>query len=80
MSEESSELVEDGFNEVAAAIVAGYESGEMPMPGTEEFTPAFKKWIKVRTVPAGVVELINEPSRREIAHRNRGTRRARRNT
>ena len=48
-SEESAELVGDGFAEVAAAIVADYDAGEMPMPGTEDFAPAFKKWIKVTT-------------------------------
>ncbi|CAM9410237.1 unnamed protein product, partial [Laminaria digitata] len=46
VSEESKELVEDGFAEVAAAIVAGYESGEMPIPASEDFAPTFKKWIK----------------------------------
>lgn len=46
-SEEAAELVGDGFSEVAAAIVADYEAGEMPMPGAEDFTPAFKKWVKV---------------------------------
>ena len=40
--------MEDGFAEVAAAIVAGYDAGEMPVPGAEDFAPAFKKWIKVR--------------------------------
>ena len=58
VSEESSELMEDGFAEVAAAIVAGYESGEMPMPGNEDFTSTFKKWIKVRTVRAGVNQRV----------------------
>lgn len=51
MSEESAELVGDGFSEVAAAIVADYDAGEMPMPGTEEFAPVFKKWIKVQSSP-----------------------------
>lgn len=48
-SEESAELVGDSFAEVAAAIVADYEAGEMPMPGNEDFAPMFKKWIKVTT-------------------------------
>lgn len=47
-SEESAELVGDGFSEMVAAIVADYDAGEMPMPGTEDFAPAFKKWIKVQ--------------------------------
>eukprot|EP00752_Nemacystus_decipiens_P005945 g5369.t1 len=47
-SEESAELVGDGFSEVAAAIVADYDAGEMPMPGAEDFAPAFKKWIKAK--------------------------------
>ena len=54
-SEESAELVSDGFSEVAAAIVADYDAGEMPMPGAEDFAPAFKKWIKVH--PAGTFGL-----------------------
>ncbi|CAB1103538.1 unnamed protein product [Ectocarpus sp. CCAP 1310/34] len=45
-SEESTELVGDGFSEVVAAIVADFDSGEMPKPGAEDFSPAFKKWIK----------------------------------
>ncbi|CAM9199309.1 unnamed protein product [Hapterophycus canaliculatus] len=45
-SEEAAELVSDGFAEVAAAIVTDYDAGEMPMPGTEDFAPAFKKWVK----------------------------------
>lgn len=48
-SEESAELVGDGFSEVVAAIVADYDAGEMPMPGNEDFAPMFKKWIKVLT-------------------------------
>lgn len=51
LSEESAELVGDGFSEVTAAIVADYDAGEMPMPGTEDFAPAFKKWIKVYYSP-----------------------------
>lgn len=37
----------DDFAEVAAAIVADYDAGEMPVPGTDDFGPTFKKWIKV---------------------------------
>lgn len=51
-ADESAELVGDGFAEVAAAIVADYEAGEMPMPGNEDFAPMFKKWIKVQTAGA----------------------------
>ncbi len=40
----------DGFAEVAAAIVADFDAGEMPMPGTEDFAPTFKKWIKVTNI------------------------------
>eukprot|EP00903_Cladosiphon_okamuranus_P013091 g12211.t1 len=47
-SKESAELVGDEFSEVAAAIVADYDAGEMPIPGTEDFAPAFKKWIKAK--------------------------------
>lgn len=48
-------MVGDGFAEVVAAIVADYDAGEMPMPGTEDFAPAFKKWIKVQPAPSGYV-------------------------
>lgn len=48
-SEEAKELVEDGYAEIAAALVADYDAGEMPMPEVEDFGPAFKKYIKVQT-------------------------------
>ncbi|CAM9597847.1 unnamed protein product [Ectocarpus sp. 13 AM-2016] len=47
-SEESTELVGDGFSEVVAAIVADFDAGEMPKPGAEDFSPTFKKWIKAK--------------------------------
>lgn len=46
-SEEAEELKQDDFTGVVSAIVSAYDSGDMPKPGTEDFTAAFKKWIKV---------------------------------
>lgn len=46
-SDEAAELAEDGFKEVATAIVNDYDSRVMPLPEAEEFGPEFKKWVKV---------------------------------
>ncbi|CAM9594894.1 unnamed protein product [Chrysoparadoxa australica] len=46
-SEEGSKMVEDDFKQVVAqAVVAAYDTGELPKAGEEGFADAWKKWIK----------------------------------
>lgn len=47
-SEESTELLEDGFAEVVSTLVSDYDSGLMPKAQDESFIPEFKKYMKVR--------------------------------
>lgn len=46
-SEESKEILEDGFAEVVSTLVGDYDSGAMPRAQNEDFVPDFKKYIKV---------------------------------
>lgn len=62
-SDEAAELAEDGFKEVATAIVNDYDSRAMPLPEAEEFGPEFKKWVKVMMV-------LSHPT---VKHSDRGT-------
>jgi glutamyl-tRNA synthetase len=45
-SDEASELVADGFAEVAAAVVAAFDAGSLPRGGGGDFGPQWKTFVK----------------------------------
>ncbi|KAJ1632273.1 Glutamyl-tRNA Synthetase, chloroplast precursor [Pavlovales sp. CCMP2436] len=47
VSADASAVVSDGFGEVAAAVTASYEAGQMPTGVEEDFAGAWKAWTKV---------------------------------